>query len=112
MATSKETVAEILDTLAPLAVRARPMFGEYGLYCDEKIVALICDDTLFLKPSSVSGEILAECDTAPPYPGAKDYYVVAQERLDDGEWLRSVIQQTADVLPAPKPKKPRARKGE
>ncbi|HVL24276.1 MAG TPA: TfoX/Sxy family protein [Thermomicrobiales bacterium] len=104
MSTSKETVAEILDTLAPLNVRARAMFGEFGLYCDEKIVALICDDTLFLKPSPVSGEILGECETAPPYPGAKDYYVVDQERVDDAEWLRDVVQQTADALPAPKPK--------
>jgi TfoX/Sxy family transcriptional regulator of competence genes len=32
MSTSKETVAEILDALAPLNVRARAMFGEYGLY--------------------------------------------------------------------------------
>jgi hypothetical protein len=48
---------------------------------------------------------LGECETAPPYEGAKDYYVVDQERLDDSEWLRDVVQQTADALPAPKPKK-------
>jgi TfoX/Sxy family transcriptional regulator of competence genes len=30
------------------------MFGEYGVYCDEKFVALICDDTLFVKPTPIS----------------------------------------------------------
>ena len=42
MSTSKKTVASILEQLEPLDVRARAMFGEYGLYCDEKIVGLIC----------------------------------------------------------------------
>lgn len=105
MATHKETVAEILDRLAPLNVRARAMFGEYGLYCDEKIVGLICDDMLFIKPSSVSEEVLGSEAMAPPYPGAKDYHVVDQERLDDPEWLRDVVQRSAHALPAPKPKK-------
>lgn len=35
MSTNKETIAGILGDLAPLAVRARAMFGEYGIYCDE-----------------------------------------------------------------------------
>jgi TfoX/Sxy family transcriptional regulator of competence genes len=111
MSTSKENVKQIVETLAPLDVRTRAMFGEYGLYCDEKIVALICDDTLFIKPSSVASEILSGSDVAPPYPGAKDYYVVAQEQMDDPEWLRDVIQQTADALPAPKPKKAKKSNG-
>ena len=34
----------ILEQLAPLPVRARAMFDEHGLYCDEKVVALICVD--------------------------------------------------------------------
>ena len=31
------------------AVSARKMFGEYGVYCDGKIVGLVCDDQLFVK---------------------------------------------------------------
>ncbi len=38
MATSKDTVAYVLEQLEPLDVRARAMFGEYGFYCDNKIV--------------------------------------------------------------------------
>ena len=25
------------------------MFGEYALYCDGKVVALVCDDALYVK---------------------------------------------------------------
>ena len=66
MATEKATVDFILDQLAPLPVRARAMFGEYGLYCYEKFVALICDDTLFVKPTAISDRFFSEADLAPP----------------------------------------------
>jgi TfoX/Sxy family transcriptional regulator of competence genes len=105
VSTSKELVQEIVDRLAPLSVRSRAMFGEYGLYCDEKIVALICNDTLFIKPSDVSSEFFSDASLAPPYQGAKDYYAVSTEWMDDDAWLRKVVQETADALPAPKPKK-------
>jgi len=54
MSTSKETVAFLLAQLEPLDVRARAMFGEFGAYCDEKFVALVCDDTFFLKPTDAA----------------------------------------------------------
>ena len=104
--TGKETVAYILDQLAPLPVRARTMFGEYGLYCDEKIVALICDDTLFVKPTAIAAQFFDEPELAPPYPGAKDAYVVSGDRLEHREWLQDLIVQTAAALPVVK-KRPR-----
>jgi len=107
MGTSKETVARILEQLEPLDVRARAMFGEYGLYCDEKIVGLICGDVLFVNPTEVSADFGSEADLAPPYPGAKDYYRVPEERLQDLDHLHAFIQRTADVLPLPKKKSPK-----
>ncbi|MDH6678134.1 TfoX/Sxy family transcriptional regulator of competence genes [Rhodococcus sp. LBL1] len=110
MGTSKETVAYVLGQLEPLDVRARAMFGEYGLYCDDKIVALICDDIVFVKPTEVAAHYLGPETLGPPYPGAKDHFAVPEERLDDVDWLHEFVQRTADVLPAPKPKKPKSRK--
>ncbi|MCJ0903746.1 TfoX/Sxy family protein [Rhodococcus sp. ARC_M6] len=107
MSSSKDTVAWILEQLEPLDVRARAMFGEYGLYCDEKIVGLICGDLLFVKPTKVSGEFVSMAELAPPYPGAKDYYRVPREGLDDVEELQAFIQRTADALPLPKKKSPK-----
>lgn len=40
MATRADTVAHLLDTLRPLPLSARKMFGEYALYLDGKVVAL------------------------------------------------------------------------
>ncbi len=104
MATSKATVDYILDQLAPLPVRARAMFGEYGLYCDEKMVALICDDTLYVKPTAISEQFFTAADLAPPYPRAKDYYRVSGDHLDDSGWLQEVITRTTELAPLPKKK--------
>lgn len=107
MATSKETVTFLLEQLAPLDVRAQAMFGEYGLYCDEKVVGFICDELLFVKPSKGDADFGAQTIPAPPYPGAKDYWLVSGEQVGDVEWLQSFIQATADALPKPKPKSPK-----
>jgi TfoX/Sxy family transcriptional regulator of competence genes len=104
MATSKETVAFLLEQLAPLDVRARAMFGEYGLYCDEKVVGFICDELLFVKPSEGDVGFGSETVPAPPYPGAKDYWLISGEQVSNVEWLQSFIQATADSLPVAKPK--------
>jgi TfoX/Sxy family transcriptional regulator of competence genes len=104
MTTSKDTVAFVEEQLAGLPIRTRPMFGEYGIYCDDKIVGLICDDTLFIKPSGID---LPGTHPAPAYPGAKDYHAVPQALLEDADWLQQAIRDTADALPAPKPRKPK-----
>jgi DNA transformation protein len=96
--TRRETVDYVLEQLEPLSVRARAMFGEYGLYCDEKIVALICDDTVFLKPTTASDGL----GEAPAYPGAKPSRVVPDAVVDDAEAFRSLVAGTAALL-APKP---------
>ncbi|TQF73607.1 TfoX/Sxy family protein [Rhodococcus spelaei] len=110
MSTSKETVAYVLGQLEPLDVRARSMFGEYAVYCDGKVVGFVCDDTLLVKVSDISAEYAADLPLGRPYPDAKDYHAVPEERIDDVDWLQEFIQRTADVLPAPKPRKSRARK--
>jgi TfoX/Sxy family transcriptional regulator of competence genes len=107
MATTKETVAFLLEQLAPLDVRARAMFGEYGLYCDEKVVGFICDDLLFIKPSAGDADFAPETIAAPCYPGSKDYWLLNGSQVDNTQWLQAFVQSTADALPAPKPKKPR-----
>lgn len=105
MSTSKETVAFLLEQLEPLNARARAMFGEYGVYVDEKIIILLCDDTAFIKPTPAS----AGFELGPPYAGAKDYAIVPAEVLEDADAMRALAKATADALPAPKPKKPKAR---
>jgi TfoX/Sxy family transcriptional regulator of competence genes len=87
-------------------VRVRRMFGEYALYLGEKVVGLLCDDQLFLKPTDGGRALLERVEEAPPYPGAKPYFLLAEE-LDDRPLLAALLQRTADELPEPKPKKPK-----
>ena len=81
----------------------RKMFGEYALYLDAKVVALVCDDQLFLKPTPEGRKFLGVVSEAPPYPGAKNFYLLS-EVLDDTEALRGALLVTASALPEPRPK--------
>lgn len=106
MASRQETVDYIVDQASGAGdVSARRMFGEYGLYCRGKFMALVCDDRLFVKATEPGLALLGEHETAPPYPGAKDYPVVDEERWEDSNFLTELFAVTADALPAPKPKK-------
>ena len=115
MATSETTIRFLLDQLSNLpGVRARKMFGEYALYVGEKVVALVCDDQLFVKITApgkgLVGDRYAEGFA---YPGAKASILVGADELDDPERLVMLIRVTAAALPSPKPKRtpaPRAKK--
>lgn len=111
MASDRKTVAFIVDQLAAAGeVSAKPMFGEYGLYCDGKMVGLICDDQLFVKPTAGGRAFAGAIDEAPPYPGAKPCLLVDADRWDDAEWLAELVRISTAELPMPKPKKPKPKK--
>ena len=79
----------------------RKMFGEYAVYCDGKVVALVCDNQFFLKPTPAGRALLDRVKEAPPYPGAKDYFLL-DAQLEDGELAAELVRVTARSLPAPK----------
>jgi DNA transformation protein len=116
MATSESTTDFILDQLSSVPkVHVRKMFGEYALYCNDKVVALICDDQLFVKITpagkAVVGDRYAE---GIAYPGARPSILVSASDLEDHERLSELIRVTSAALPPPKakkPKKPKLRKG-
>lgn len=88
----------------------KKMFGEYALYLDGKVVAFACDNSLFIKPSKAVATLAPDLPQGPPYPGAKDY-PIADELLDDPTALRRLLEETAALMPLPKPKKaPAARR--
>ena len=104
MKTTPDTISHLLGQLEPLDVDARAMFGEYGLYCQGKIVGLVCENTVFLKPTPASDGL----EEAPPYPGAKDYRMVDAETIEDPSRFQALVSETHDLLPAAKPKKKRS----
>ena len=42
-------IAECMAKAGPVSVRS--IFGEYGLYGDGRLFALVCDNALFIKPT-------------------------------------------------------------
>lgn len=83
---------------------SRKMFGEYALYVDGKVVALVCDNSLYVKPTKAAETLQESLGMHPPYPGAKPH-LRADALLDDTERLREVLLATAAALPAPKEKR-------
>lgn len=107
MATKESTIEYLLDQLASLKnVRARKMFGEYALYCQEKVVALICDDELFVKITEPGKKLVGKnYEEGFAYPGAKASMFISGDLLEDRKFLSELISITAKALPVPKPKK-------
>lgn len=96
-------ITDLQANLAALGdVTVRPMMGEYLLYLNGKYVAVICDNTVFVKSNPLNADSVANLATRPPYQGAKPCYVVP---TDDVDFLRMIIYQT--YLGAPEPKKKR-----
>ncbi len=104
MASDQSFVEFIVDQIENAGeITYKKMFGEYGLYCDDKIVALVCDNQLFVKPTKAGESFISNVVEAPPYPGAKPYFLI-EEQMEDRDWISSLIKLTAKELPKPKPK--------
>ncbi|KTD54764.1 TfoX/Sxy family protein [Legionella quateirensis] len=106
MGSKQSTVDYILEQIADAgSVHAKKMFGEYGIYCNDKIVALVCDDQLFIKPTEAGKAFIGQFIEGTPYPGAKPYLLISGDVWDDHEWLTELIKRSAAELPIPKKKR-------
>jgi TfoX/Sxy family transcriptional regulator of competence genes len=105
MASDKSFVEFIVDQVLNAGhITYRKMFGDYTLYCDDKVVALISDNRLFVKPTEAGRAFIGEVTNAPPYPGAKLWFLI-DERIDDREWITTLINISCKELPERKIKK-------
>lgn len=105
MATDLEFMEFLADQMAGAGeVSYRKMFGEYAVYCGGKVVALVCDNQLFVKPTAAGRAFIGAPVEAPAYPGAKNSFLI-EDAFEDREWISKLIRITARELPAPKPKK-------
>ena len=91
----------VLEQLVPLNVKARPMFGAFGLYLDNKFFGIIDQDQLFLKTSEQTRkdyEALGSKPFAPsPKQVLKNYYEVPSEILDNPEQLKEWAKHAAET---------------
>ena len=108
MSTRPETLDFLLDQLGELpGLRTRRMFGEYCVYVDDKPVAFVCDDQLYVKPTAAGEALLPEPVWGKFYDKAKPHLLLTADRWDDRDLLRALLLATADAPPRPKPKAPR-----
>ena len=87
-------------------MRHRMMFGGCTLYSKGKVVGLICDDRLFIKPTDAGRVFIGEPVMAPAYEGAKDSFLI-EDKLEDREWLTELVSVTEQALPKPRPRRKR-----
>ncbi|MDF1839125.1 MAG: TfoX/Sxy family protein [Planctomycetota bacterium] len=99
MAHDQEFIDYVVDQIHDAgAIRFRHMFGGCTLYSNDKVVALICDGQVFVKPTDAAA-----------YPGAKPSFLI-DSGLDDHNWFSELIRVTEAALPKPRPKKKKATK--
>ncbi|MGD0566347.1 MAG: TfoX/Sxy family protein [Candidatus Goldiibacteriota bacterium] len=97
MSTDRGFADFVIDQLHDAGIiTAKKMFGEYGIYMDSLIIGFACDNRLFIKPTDAGREYIEGSGwltQAPPYPGAKLYYLI-EDRLDDRDWICGLARAT------------------
>ena len=110
MASDKSFVEFIVDQVRDAGeISSRMMFGEYAVYSGRKVVLLICDNKVFLKPTEAGRAFIGDVVEEPAYQGAKPSFLI-EGMVDDREWMTELVRLTAEELPEPKPKKKKTAK--
>ncbi len=105
MPSDKSFVEFIVDQVENAGqITYKQMFGEYAIYCNGKVVALVCDNRLFVKPSEAGRAFIGNVIEAPPYTGAKVSFLI-DDRVEDREWISDLVRITYKELPEQKIKK-------
>jgi len=108
MSTDKSFADFLVDQMQGAGgITVKKMFGEYGLYKDGVITALICDDKLFIKPTKAGEKFILKDDKityGAPYPGAKMYFYI-KDRFEDRDWISTLITLSKEELGEAKPKR-------
>ncbi|MBQ1275365.1 MAG: TfoX/Sxy family protein [Cellulosilyticum sp.] len=98
MASSQEFVNYVLEQMKDAGImHARKMFGDYGFYCNDKFIGLICDNQCYLKITQPGEMMFEEPHYGIPYEGAKPYLLI--EDLEDPSFLKRLVQATYEALP-------------
>ena len=109
MASDRETLDFVMEKLRSPRFTAQPMFGEYTIYCDGKVVGIVADNRFFVKIHPSTAALEGECEQSSAYPGSKPYYLVDEGQLASMRELPAILLGLADALREPE-KKP-AKKG-
>ena len=105
MASTQDFLEFILDQIHDAGeIKYRKMFGEYTIYAEGKVVALVADNKLYVKQTEGGRKFIGEVQEAPAYPGAKMSFLI-EDQLEDHQFISELIRITTSEVPFPKPKK-------
>ena len=105
MASKQEYVDYVIEQIDNAGqITGKKMFGGYSMYSDGKLFALICDNKLFVKPTETGRKFIGDVVEAPAFPGAKPTFLIG-DKIEDREWISTLVRITIEELPEPKPKK-------
>lgn len=105
MASEQKFVDFVVEQIGKVGtISTKKMFGEYGIYADDKMFGVICDNKLFIKPTGAGREFIGNPVEMPAYEGAKPSFLI-KEKIEDKDWLSELVRVTLKELPAPKKKK-------
>ncbi len=111
MASQQSIVDLILEQASGAgSLRAKKMFGEYAIYRTDKMIALVCDDRLFVKPTEAGRTLLGVPVEGFPYPNARPHFLIGEDFWEDRDLLAALLIATDQNLPPPKPRARRAKK--
>jgi len=103
MASSLSYVEFLMEQLSGAGtITFRRMFGEYGLYCDGKYFACVCDDRLLVKITPAGEALLPDCPRGVPYEGGGEMLL---PDVEDRETLTALTRATCAALPEKNPRK-------
>lgn len=99
MASDKDLLDFVVDQIENVGqITYKNMFGEYGIFSDGKIFALVCDNKLIIRPTVAGRNFIKNVIEAPPYTGAKLYFLI-EDILEDKEWISDLVKITIQELP-------------
>lgn len=105
---ARELADYVMDQLSDLeGIRNIPMMGGYIFYIDDRIFGGIYEPGMMVKITDASRRAMPDAEPIPPYEGAKPMLPVTN--LDDRAAFARMVSDMRAELPAPKPRKKKAR---
>ena len=77
-------------------IHPKMMFGEYGIYSNGKIFALICDNKLLIKPTQAGRDFIGNVREAPAAQAKPSFLI--EDKVEDREGLSELIRITLREL--------------
>ncbi len=107
MATSIDFIEYLMEKLSEIKYefRYRKMFGEYYVYANDKPILLVCDNTVFIKMLPELEDLMKDSETGPPYPSAKDFYILDVENKNTLNYAVEILERNTSIPKSKKKKK-------